>query len=355
MPEHAPPFTEFPDEEQFRIMANTAPVMIWISNTEKLCYFFNKGWLEFTGRTLEQEYGNGWAEGVHPEDLDRCWNIYATNFDNRTPFKMEYRLRYFDGSYRWVLDNGVPRYEEKGEFAGYIGSCIDIQEIKDAQFLREEFISVASHELKTPLTTLGMAIQSIERIFFSDPSSTRLGMFIKSALSSYNKMNNLVKGLLQVTQLEGSQFEIHKQTFPLSKVIDDCSNTIKIGGTHELIVEGDKETAVYADPLRIDQVVTNIVNNAVKYAPKAKEIRLRIEQYGDQIKISVIDRGPGIPAEKAANIFKRYYRVNNSSNQASGLGLGLYISDEIIKKHGGEMGVESIEGEGSTFWFTLPV
>jgi two-component system sensor kinase FixL len=120
-------------EARFRDMANTAPVMIWMSGTDKLCTFFNKGWLDFTGRSLEQELGNGWAEGVHREDLDRCFEVYVNSFDARQPFTMEYRLRRSDGEYRWVLNSGTPRLARDGTFLGYIGSCIDITERKQAQ------------------------------------------------------------------------------------------------------------------------------------------------------------------------------------------------------------------------------
>jgi two-component system, LuxR family, sensor kinase FixL len=120
-------------EARFRAMANTAPVMIWVSGPDRLCTFFNKGWLDFTGRTLEQELGNGWAEGVHREDFDRCLNVYTTSFAARQQFTMEYRLRRSDGEYRWVLDTGTPRFAPDGEFLGYIGSCIDIAERKRAE------------------------------------------------------------------------------------------------------------------------------------------------------------------------------------------------------------------------------
>ena len=119
-------------EERFRTMADTAPVMIWVSGTDKLCTFFNKVWLEFTGRTMQQEMGAGWAEGVHPDDLDRCISTYSESFDARRSFKMEYRLRRADGEYRWILDEGVPHFMPDGTFAGYIGSGIDITEIKRA-------------------------------------------------------------------------------------------------------------------------------------------------------------------------------------------------------------------------------
>ena len=120
-------------EERFRILADTAPVMVWMSGTDMLCNFFNKPWLEFTGRTMEQELGNGWFEGVHAEDLQRCFETYGSSFNLRQPFTMEYRLRRADGEYRWILDTGVPRYLPEGEFVGYIGSAIDITERRWAE------------------------------------------------------------------------------------------------------------------------------------------------------------------------------------------------------------------------------
>src|SRR3989449_815021 len=120
-------------EARFRTVADSAPVLIWMSGPDKLCTFFNKGWLDFTGRTMEQELGKGWTEGVHADDLDHCLEVYENSFNARQPFTMEYRLRRNDGEYRWVLDNGIPRFASDGAFLGYIGSCIGITERKLAE------------------------------------------------------------------------------------------------------------------------------------------------------------------------------------------------------------------------------
>src|SRR5439155_17623183 len=125
-------------ESRFRIVADAAPVFIWMAGVDKLCTFFNKPWLEFTGRSLEQELGNGWAEGVHPDDLQRCLEIYTEAFDARKAFVMQYRLRRNDAEYRWLSDHGVPRFGAQGNFTGYIGSCVDVTElINKEQALRE--------------------------------------------------------------------------------------------------------------------------------------------------------------------------------------------------------------------------
>lgn len=122
---------------EYKIIVETAPNLIWRSGLDAKCYYFNKTWLDFTGRSFEQEYGNGWVEGVHPDDLDRCVNIYMENFSKRTPFEMEYRLLRHDGEWRWINDRGVPAVDESGEFTGFVGSCLDVTEKVEGFLLKE--------------------------------------------------------------------------------------------------------------------------------------------------------------------------------------------------------------------------
>jgi PAS domain S-box-containing protein len=169
-------------EERFRIVADAAPVLIWMSDVNKLCTFFNKPWLEFTGRTMEQELGNGWAQGVHPDDLQRCLKIYTEAFDARKAFVMQYRLRRHDGEYRWISDQGVARYDPNGKFAGYIGSCVDVTDLmKKDEALREfeERVILAAEathhgvwELDTATSELWMS--DMARSLFQLDSETRL-------------------------------------------------------------------------------------------------------------------------------------------------------------------------------------
>src|SRR5437870_8871474 len=169
-------------EVRFRTMANTAPVLIWMSGLDKLCTFFNKPWLEFTGRTIDQEMGNGWTEGVHADDLQRCLQIYTQAFDARQPFVMHYRLRRHDGEYRWISDNGVPRYDAQKNFDGYIGSCMDITELlSKEQALREfeERVRLASKAAGLGVWELDIATNEIwmsdgARELFQFDSETRL-------------------------------------------------------------------------------------------------------------------------------------------------------------------------------------
>src|SRR4051812_34225848 len=142
-------------------MADASPVLLWMAGRDALCTFFNQTWLRFTGRTLEEEWGVGWAEGVHFEDFQRSMDTYTAAFNKREVFEMEYRLKRADGEYRWILDRGTPRLAQDGTFAGYIGSCVDITDRKKLEISlrqavrdRDDFLSIATHELRTPLTSL---------------------------------------------------------------------------------------------------------------------------------------------------------------------------------------------------------
>ncbi|MGH7603920.1 MAG: PAS domain-containing sensor histidine kinase [Gemmatimonadaceae bacterium] len=145
---------------EYRLLVEHSPVLIWRANVDKKCDYFNKVWLDFTGRTLEQEVGDGWAEGVHPDDLDRCFQIYVTNFDARLPFEMEYRLKRYDGAYRWIFDRGVPYTDDNGEFLGYIGSCVDVTDRREAE--QQKLEMAAEHAAFVAVTASEQALRQTQ-------------------------------------------------------------------------------------------------------------------------------------------------------------------------------------------------
>jgi PAS domain S-box-containing protein len=270
-------------------------------------------------------------------------------------FDIEYPVTgYRDKKLRWVRATGKRFLAEQGEPMHFSGTILDITDRKIEEQRKDDFISVASHELKTPLTSLRASLQLLNRLK-DNPSAKMLPHLIEQANRSMDKIGLLVDDLLNASRLNQGQLHIHKQVITLGTVIDDCCHHVRTVGDYTIITDGDLGLKVDADPERIDQVVINFVNNAIKYAPQSKEIRIHIEQIGDQAKVSVIDKGPGIAPEKLPYLFDRYYRVDTTGVQYSGLGLGLYICSEIIKKHNGEIGVDSEFGKGSTFWFKLPL
>jgi signal transduction histidine kinase len=274
--------------------------------------------------------------------------------EHNTIYNAEYEIDLPDGTERWLSAAGKPRYNNEGKATRLVGVTYDITESKTNERRKDDFISIASHELKTPITTLKSSLQLLDRMK-DDPSPKMLPKLIEQANRSMGKISSLIEDLLNVSRMNEGQLHLGKSKFTISHLLNQCCNHIRVAGKHDLIFEGDTDLQVFADEHRVDQVVINLVNNAVKYAPNSREIYLIVEKEGNMAKISVKDNGPGIAPDKLPHLFNRYYRADYSGIQYSGLGLGLYISSEIVRKHGGKIGAVSELGKGSTFWFTLPL
>ncbi|HEY0899599.1 MAG TPA: HAMP domain-containing sensor histidine kinase, partial [Sphingobacteriaceae bacterium] len=233
------------------------------------------------------------------------------------------------------------------------GITQDITEQKQLQQQKDDFISIASHELKTPITSLKASIQLLERLK-NNPTSPMLPNLINQASASLNKVSLLINDLLNASKVMEGQLVLNKTEFVVAELIEDSIFHAKAAGNIDVQIEGDMDVKVFADAHRIDQVIVNFVNNAIKYAPDSKVLRIAIERTEQGAKVSVIDQGAGIPEEKLSHLFNRYYRADEKGQPYSGIGLGLYICSEIIKRHHGKVGVESEVGKGSTFWFIIP-
>ncbi|SEO95543.1 GAF domain-containing protein [Mucilaginibacter gossypiicola] len=217
---------------------------------------------------------------------------------------------------------------------------------------RDEFIAIASHEMRTPVTALKAAIQVLHT-YQDGPADLQKAM-IEQANRSVNKLTYLVNDLFDTSRLAARKYNLEKTFFDIGELISNCCDFVKVSGKHELDIEGDLSVQVFADKEKIEQVLVNLVENAMKYAPDSLVILVRVHRLAEVLRIYVTDKGPGIGSDQLPHIFKRYFRSENGTPQA-GLGLGLYICAEIVKQHGGEIGVESEQGLGSTFWFTIPM
>lgn len=268
-------------------------------------------------------------------------------------YKAEYPVKWRDGSIHWIQAHGRPRYDENGIANRMVGMTADITDKKLVEQRKDDFLSVASHELKTPLTSAKASIQLLNRIKDRPFSSTHLKL-IEQSDKSIEKMCGLVDDLLNMSRMSQDQLMLEPTNFNLYDMLSKSCSHVRLEAQYELILEGDKDLEVFADEHRIEQVVINFVNNAIKYAPDSKQININIESSQDYIKVSVQDFGPGIEKHNIPHLFDRYYRASHLGQSYSGLGLGLYICSEIIKKHSGEIGADSKMGEGSTFWFKLP-
>lgn len=285
---------------------------------------------------------------------ERWMSLQKKLWDEATPsFSLETILIRKDGSTIWVNVTSI-LFPDAGKSLGYT-IIEDITEKRALRLHKEEFLSIASHELKSPITSLKAVLQLLNRMLKKEVTITEKITNLASEAQLYTgKLIHLVEDLLNTSKYERGELHLHRINFPLSHVIDGCCNHVRLDRKHYVSHSGDLSTVVFADRHKIDQILVNLVNNAVKYAPESEEIIIAVEQLDHKTKISVTDRGNGIPAADIPHLFDRYYQVEKGEKQGSGLGLGLYISSEIIKKHGGEIGVESVVGEGSTFWFTLP-
>ena len=350
-------------KEQFRQVADNAPVMIWMTDENKQCNFVNKGWLKFTGKTSEQQLGFGWIEGMHPDDYSRCAEIFDDAFNSREGYSVEYRFRRADGTYRWLSETGAPRYSTEGKFEGYIGTCVDIHEMKVHEQRRDNFIKMASHELKTPITSIKGYVQLLLSMYkdHNENKGQVSTQAIQASLTTIDKqiikLNRLMSELLDLSRIDSDRLELHMQNFELNNLVSEAVQDIQQTTKHEIIIKDGTICKVYGDRDRIGQVILNLISNAIKYSPNSNSIELSIYRPASNcVAVSVHDRGIGIDQEHHHKIFERFYRVEGKSEQTyPGFGIGLFIASEIIHRHNGTINVKSKRNEGSTFTFTLPV
>jgi PAS domain S-box-containing protein len=352
-------------ESRFRNMADVSPVMLWMSETDGMCTFFNQTWLDFTGRSLAEEWGVGWAENVHFEDFQRCMDTYLEAFQARRVFEMEYRLRRKDGSFRWILDRGTPRYTPDGTFAGYIGSCIDITErrqlevdLRAAVKVRDEFLSVASHELRTPLTAMQLQADALERSLRRNPDealrSGKLAERVTAVGAQIGRMSDLVEALLDVSRITSGHLVLRPEEVELTALTGDAMERWKDAAS----AAGSPLTVACQpvrgrwDRMRLEQVLNNLLSNALKYG-RGKPVEVRARAEDGLAVLEVQDRGIGIAPADQQRIFERWGRAVSARNYG-GLGLGLWIAAQIVAAMRGSITVTSAPGQGATFQVSLP-
>jgi PAS domain S-box-containing protein len=345
-------------EGRFRSIADNSPVMIWISDEAGQVIYLNKPWLDFRGRSMEEELGDGWTEGLHPEDRDRCLLTYRTSLGSRTAFKMEYRMQRSDGEFRWVLDHGVPRTGPDGSFSGFIGTCVDITERRAIEQMKNEFISVVSHELRTPLTSirgsLGLIAGGATGVLPEKAKS-----MIDVAVRSTDRLVRLINDILDIEKIESGKMKFVLKPLEIESVVEQAIESTRAYGERLGIpfVLGSRlpGARIYADLDRLIQVLANLLSNAAKYSPSQGSVTVSLSRRSGMIRVAVTDTGPGIPEEFQGRIFQKFSQADSSdTRQKGGTGLGLNISKAIIEKHGGTIGFTTQKGAGTTFYFELP-
>jgi signal transduction histidine kinase len=324
------------------------------------------------------EVGDGWIEGVHPEDLQSCMDTYMTAFVHKLDFRMEYRLRRANGQYRWILDTGLPRYSPDGDFAGFIGSCIDVtgfkeahealrllkgqlegrvKEAKEAIQARDEFLSIASHELRTPLSALVLQLARLQRALRAEESRTPPEMLtekIDKAVKATGRLTTLVDSLLDVSRIASGRLQLQPEDSDLAEVARDLVERVADAARRagcELRCHIEAPIRGLWDRGRVEQILDNLLSNAMKYGPD-QPIEVTVTAAEDTATISVQDHGVGISKRDLERIFGRFERA--STRNYGGLGLGLYITRQLVEAHGGTIRVTSEPGAGALFVVELP-
>lgn len=355
-------------EERFRNLADSAPVLLWMAGRDKLCEFFNQSWLTFTGRSLEHEIGNGWAEGVHPDDMEHCLVTYHSAFDARQPFQMEYRLRRHDGEYRWVLDAGVPRFTPNGEFVGYVGSAIDITAGKQAEELsrdlahRERLAAMGalaaaiSHELSQPLAAIMINAETALTLMDStNPPLPELREIISDITRDDKYASEVINRIRDFTLKRKGRM----QPLDVNSVVADALHLVAPEAKRRA-VQVRTELAhrlpmVLGDRTQLQQVVVNLAINGMQAMANSPGssccLTVRtLSGSDDQVELAVEDRGSGIAPDDLPHLFETFF-----TTKKEGMGLGLSLARSIVESHRGHMWAENNSSGGATFHFTLPV
>jgi PAS domain S-box-containing protein len=356
-------------EQRFRIMADTAPVLIWTSGTDKLCSFVNRGWLTFTGRTMEQELGSGWTEGIHPDDALRCGKIYNNCFDAREPFEMEYRLRRSDGEYRWVLDRGVPRWATNRFFLGYVGVAVDLTDRRKAEEAKQslmhasrlavagEFTAMVVHELNQPLNAILLNVAVLETLLDAKiPPSDESHEITAEIRSDTLRASEAIRRIRNLV----SKQEMEVQLVDLNATVSEVVRLAKSDAFHRGVqLRSDcraPAATVRGDAVHLQRVMLNLLLNgmdAVRLNPESdRHLFVSTVHNGDGfIEVSVKDNGQGIEPANLSRIFDSFF-----TTKPDGMGIGLSMARSIVQMHSGQLWAENNQdGRGATFRFSLPV
>jgi PAS domain S-box-containing protein len=333
-------------EERFRLVANTAPVMIWMSGPDKLCNYFNQPWLEFTGRTLETELGDGWAEGVHPDDLVSCRNTYTGAFDRREPFNMQYRLRRHDGKFRWVLDLGVPRFNHDGLFAGYIGSCLDVTDRK----LAEEALSgigrrlIEAHEQERTWIARELHDDINQRLALFTVELERCVLSKSSEAEVHSHIDHVCQGLQGlVSDIHALSHQLHSSKLDYLGLAAAAHSFCKeLSEQHQVDIRFRNAGIPVDMPKEVSlclfRVLQEALQNAIKYSGDG-HVQVELQETSGEIQLTVSDLGVGFDQLEAANLG----------------GLGLISMRERVHLVNGEFSIESRPNRGTRILARVPL
>lgn len=352
--------------KQFQVLAETLPSFIWKANKTGAILYFNKSWYDYTGADENSSLGWSWIEHIHPDDRElflRSWQSHLKS--GHQDGSLEVRIQNSKQKYRWFLWQTKPVTNSSSKILKWFGSFTDIDAQKKILETtqsnlrtRDEFISIASHELKTPLTALKVHLELIEGLVKKSELSLdrKILKSIETSIKQSNQLSFLIENLLSVSSIKNGLFKLTKEEINIAHLINECieqyKESLKNAGCH---VTSYLNTAVYCkiDIHKIEQVILNLLENIIKYAPNSY-VFIELKQIKNSIQIVIQDHGPGISKDKINNIFNRFERGQNKKT-ISGMGLGLYICKQIVEAHKGRIWAESEPQQGTKIFVELPI
>lgn len=343
--------------EHFKFLADNLPVIVFTATPDGSINYFNKKWYVYTGMTVKASMEQQWQEMLHPEDYERVLNSWAHSVETGCEFHIECRfLRTSDAAWRWHVMTALPFKNNIGEITAWFGISIDIEDQKLALIQKDEFISMASHELKTPVTII-KAFSYVLSLAFDGDTNPAAVDYVSKMDKQINKLNDLITDLLDASRVNEGMLIFEKTVFDFNALVIEIIQEVQVASkTHKINLKLSEACEVFGDRNRLSQVINNLVSNAIKYSPDADNIIVSTHIKEDILQFCVQDFGIGIPTEQHSKLFNRFFRASEvKSKTFPGLGLGLYISNEIVKRHSGSLTFESEKDKGSKFCMKLPV
>ena len=343
--------------EHFKFLAENIPVIVWTSKPNGDRDYYNRKWYEYTAMTFEETKGLGWQKAIHPDDREGIVAAWTEAIKTEKDYYVEYRLlRASDQTYRWHSGSGLPFKNDIGETIAWIGIVTDIEEHKMTLARKDEFISMASHELKTPVTTI-KAFAEILLYDFQNENNTTATDYLTKMNRQIDKLTRLIADLLDATKVNAGMLQFEEENFDFNELVIEMADQMQLTSLrHKIELNLSKTCNICGDRGRLGQVINNLISNAIKYSPSASRIIVGTDVTANSVELSVQDFGIGIPIEQQSEVFNRFFRAGDTkAKNFPGLGLGLYISNEIIKRHSGTLTFKSEVGKGSTFYMNLPI
>ena len=366
-------------EHRFRVMADLAPVLLWVAGPDREFTWFNKPWLDYVGHTMERELGVGWASSVHEGDLEGWQSALLEAFETRKPFEIEFRLKRADGQYRWFLNRGVPRFDATGDFVGYIGSCVDIEDRKQAEVTMksinatlerwvaertrdlkrtiddmESFSYTVAHDLRAPLRAMGGYAQMLQEDFKGNLTPEAI-TYVTRIKENSAKMAQLIDGLLDLARI--SRADLHRDTINLTDIAREVATGLQLRNPerHATITIEDGMVAL-GDERLITLVMQNLLENSWKFTERKEVTRINVctaEPRDGSTVFFVKDNGAGFDMAHIGKLFGTFERLHRP-DEFPGSGIGLASVKRIIERHRGRVWAEGAVDGGATFYFSLP-